>query len=293
MRVRHAVFPVAGLGTRLLPATKVLAKEMLPIIDRPLIQYAVDEAVAAGCETLVFVSNRYKHSIQDYFDTAFELEHKLTRGNKKAELDAIRDILPPGINTVFVTQQEALGLGHAVLCAKSVVGDNPFAVLLPDDLIVNRARPALRQMIEMLAKHPGSAVAVEEVPRDQTHRYGIVSAVAIDDRIARLHGVVEKPKADAAPSNLAIVGRYVLSGRIFELLERTKPGAGGEIQLTDAIAALIEEAPVYAYRFEGRRYDCGNKFGVVRATIELALEDPSISSQVRALMREVGARSEG
>jgi UTP--glucose-1-phosphate uridylyltransferase len=290
MRLRYAVFPVAGLGTRLLPATKVLAKEMLPIIDRPLIQYAVDEAVAAGCDTLVFVSNRYKHSIQDYFDTAFELEHRLTRGNKQTELDSIRDILPKGVNPVFVTQQEALGLGHAVLCAKSVVGNQPFAVLLPDDLIYNRERGVLGQMVDMLDAHPGSAVAVEEVARDQTHRYGIVSATPVDERIARMQGVVEKPKPADAPSNLAIVGRYVLSGRIFELLEQTKPGAGGEIQLTDAIAALIAEEPVYACRFAGKRYDCGNKYGVVRATIELALEDPSISANVRALISTLGER---
>ena len=284
MQLRYAVFPVAGLGTRLLPATKVLAKEMLPIIDRPLIQYAVDEAVAAGCDTLVFVSNRYKHSIQDYFDTAFELEHRLTRGKKQAELDSIRDILPKGVNPVFVTQQEALGLGHAVLCAKPVIGNQPFAVLLPDDLIFNRARGVLGQMVDALERHPGSAVAVEEVPRDQTHRYGVVSADDAAAPVSRMRGVVEKPKPAEAPSNLAIVGRYVLSGRIFELLEQTKPGAGGEIQLTDAIAALIEEEPVYACRFAGRRYDCGNKLGVVRATVEFALEDPSISAEVRKLM---------
>ena len=290
MRLKYAVFPVAGLGTRLLPATKVLAKEMLPIIDRPLIQFAVDEAVAAGCDTLVFVSNRYKHSIQDYFDTAYELEHRLTRGNKHAELHSIRTVLPPGVKTVFVTQQEALGLGHAVLCAKPVVGDNPFAVLLPDDLIVNRERGVLRQMVDALEANPGSAVAVEEVPRDQTHRYGVVSTDDADAPLARLRGVVEKPKPEEAPSNLAIVGRYVLSGRIFELIEQTKPGAGGEIQLTDAIAALLAEQPVYAYRFAGRRYDCGNKYGVVRATLEFALEDPSISADVRQLMASLQQR---
>ena len=176
MRLRYAVFPVAGLGTRLLPATKVLAKEMLPVIDRPLLQYAVDEAVAAGCDTLVFVSNRYKHSIQDYFDTAYELEHRLVRGNKHTELQSIREVLPPGVNPVFVTQQEALGLGHAVLCARPVVGDNPFAVLLPDDLLYSRERPVLRQMVDALDRHPGSAVLVEEVRHDQTHSYGVVSA---------------------------------------------------------------------------------------------------------------------
>jgi UTP--glucose-1-phosphate uridylyltransferase len=286
MRVRYAVFPVAGLGTRMLPATKVMAKEMLPIIDKPLIQYAVDEAVAAGCETLVFVVNRHKHDIADYYDTAYELEEKLHRSGKLELLKAIRELLPPHVNRVFVTQSEALGLGHAVLCAKPVIGNQPFAVLLPDDLIWNEGRPALKQMIDMLEQHPGSAIAVEDVPRDQTHRYGIVSASPVAERLARVDAVVEKPKPEVAPSTLAIVGRYVLSGRIFELLEKTTPGAGGEIQLTDAIQALIQEEPVYAHRFEGKRYDCGNKLGVVEATIEFALRDPAIADQVRAMLRQ-------
>ena len=284
MRVRYAVFPVAGLGTRMLPATKVMAKEMLPIIDKPLIQYAVDEAVAAGCETLVFVVNRYKHDIADYYDQAYELEQKLHNSGKHELLKTIRELLPPHVNRVFVTQSEALGLGHAVLCAKPVIGNQPFAVLLPDDLIYNAGRPALKQMVDVLVEHPGSAIAVEDVPRDQTHRYGIVSATPVAERLARVDAVVEKPKPEVAPSTLAIVGRYVLSGRVFELLEQTKPGAGGEIQLTDAIQALIQEEPVYAHRFEGKRYDCGNKLGVIEATIEFALRDPSISDAVRAML---------
>jgi len=284
MRVRHAVFPVAGLGTRLLPATKVLAKEMLPIIDRPLIQYAVDEAVVAGCDTLVFVTNRYKHSIQDHFDTAYELEHRLALKNKQAELEALRSILPAGVSTVFVTQAEPKGLGHAVLCARSVVGNAPFAVLLPDDLMWHPPRPALAQMVDVVQRLGGSAIAVEDVPADQTHRYGIVSATAVDERVARMHGVVEKPKPEVAPSTLAIVGRYVLSGRIFDLLEDTPPGAGGEIQLTDAIATLLKEEAVYSYRFEGRRYDCGNKLGVVQATLDFALEDPTLRDAVRGMI---------
>jgi UTP--glucose-1-phosphate uridylyltransferase len=287
MKVRKAVFPVAGLGTRLLPASKVMAKEMLPIIDRPLIQYAVDEAIAAGCDTLVFVTNRYKHSIADHFDKHHELEGKLEKAGKHELLRIVRDILPAHVKAVFVTQSEALGLGHAVLCARPVVGNEPFAVLLPDDLIWNRGPGALAQMIAVADQHRGSVIAVEDVPRDQTHRYGIVSADTIDDRVARIRGMVEKPKPEVAPSTLAVVGRYLLSARVFELLEATTPGAGGEIQLTDAIAALLREEPVFAYRFQGRRFDCGNKLGVVEATMAFALEQPDIAPQVRAMMREL------
>ncbi len=285
MKIRKAVFPVAGLGTRLLPASKVLAKEMLPIIDKPLIQYAVDEAVAAGCDTLVFVTNRYKHSIADHFDKSFELEHKLEKANKQELLAIVRGILPSHVKTVFVTQAEALGLGHAVLCAKPAVGNEPFAVLLPDDMIWNPAAPGLAQMAKVAAQHDGSVIAVEDVPRDQTHRYGIVSAEPISERVARINGMVEKPRPEVAPSTLAIVGRYLLSPRVFDLLESTKPGAGGEIQLTDALAALLAHEKVFAHRFEGVRYDCGNKLGVVQATIALALQDAQIGADVREFAR--------
>ena len=287
MKVRKAVFPVAGLGTRMLPASKVLAKEMLPIIDRPLIQYAVDEAIAAGCDTLVFVINRYKHAIADHFDKAYELEAKLAQSGKIALLDRVRNILPPHVTPVFVLQSEALGLGHAVLCAREAIGNEPFAVLLPDDLCWHVERPVLAQMTQVAAERDASVIAVEDVPREHTNRYGIVSADAPEGRTARMRGVVEKPEPDVAPTTLAIVGRYVLPGRIFELLERTGKGAGGEIQLTDAIAELLKTDPAYAYRFEGERFDCGNKLGVVQATMKFAFDDPDIGDAAREYVRRL------
>jgi UTP--glucose-1-phosphate uridylyltransferase len=284
-RLRKVVFPVAGLGTRFLPATKVVAKEMLPVLDRPLIQYAVDEAVDAGADTLVFVTNRYKHAIADYFDKAYELESKLAEAGKEALLELVTGTLPSGVRCVFVTQPEALGLGHAVLCAKPVVGDEPFGVILPDDLIWTGSGPgALRQMAELSIKEDAGVIAVEEVPREQTDKYGIVDAVPLSDRSSKIRLVVEKPKPDVAPSNLAIVGRYVLPGRIFELLEKTTPGAGGEIQLTDAIEALLAERPVLAYRFAGTRFDCGNKLGLVQATLHMALHDEQIGAATRRFL---------
>ncbi len=292
-RLRKVVFPVAGLGTRFLPATKVVAKEMLPVLDRPLIQYAVDEAVDAGADTLVFVTNRYKHAIADYFDKAYELESKLAQAGKDELLALVQGTLPRNVRCVFVTQPEALGLGHAVLCAKPVVGDEPFGVVLPDDLIWNGEGPgALRQMAELAAREDCGAIAVEEVPRDQTDKYGIVDATVVSERAAKINLVVEKPKPDVAPSNLAIVGRYVLPGRIFALLEQTRPGAGGEIQLTDAIEALLAEQRVLAYRFEGTRFDCGNKLGLVKATLAMALADPALAGPTRAYL-EKGLRAEG
>jgi UTP--glucose-1-phosphate uridylyltransferase len=282
-RLRKVVFPVAGLGTRFLPATKVVAKEMLPVLDRPLIQYAVDEAVDAGADTLVFVTNRYKHAIADYFDKAYELEAKLAEAGKDALLALVQGTLPKHVRCVFVTQPEALGLGHAVLCAKPVVGDEPFGVILPDDLIwTGKGAGALRQMAELsAAREDAGVIAVEEVPREDTNKYGIVDAEHVDGRAAKVRLVVEKPKPEVAPSNLAIVGRYVLPGRIFELLEKTKPGAGGEIQLTDAIETALSEKAVYAYRFEGTRFDCGNKLGLVKATLHMALEDPALAQATR------------
>jgi len=283
--LRKVVFPVAGLGTRFLPATKVVAKEMLPVLDKPLIQYAVDEAVDAGADTLIFVTNRYKHAIADYFDKAYELEAKLQEKGKGALLALVQGTLPKHVRAIFVTQPEALGLGHAVLCAKPVVGDEPFGVMLPDDLIWNgTGKGALRQMAEVGDKEGAGVIAVEEVPHEQTDKYGIVDAVPVDGRSARIRHMVEKPKPADAPSNLAVVGRYVLPGRIFELLERTTPGAGGEIQLTDAIEALLkEQGKVLAYRFEGTRFDCGNKAGLVRATMHMALQDPALAPVVREI----------
>ena len=288
-RLRKVVFPVAGLGTRFLPATKVVAKEMLPVLDRPLIQYAVDEAVDAGADTLIFVTNRYKHAIADYFDKAYELESKLAKSGKDELLALVQGTLPKNVRCVFVTQPEALGLGHAVLCAKPVVGDEPFGVVLADDLIWNgnagSGRPgALRQMAEVAAREEAGVLAVEEVPHEDTGKYGIVDAEKISERSARIRLVVEKPKPEDAPSNLAIVGRYVLPGRIFALLEKTRPGAGGEIQLTDAIEALLREKPVLAYRFEGTRFDCGNKLGLVKATLHMALQDAQIGEETRKLL---------
>lgn len=284
-RIRTAVFPVAGLGTRFLPATKTVPKEMLPIIDKPLIQYAVDEAVEAGCDTLVFVTNRYKHAVADYFDKAYELEQKLERAGKSEQLDLIRNVLPDGVRAIFVTQTEALGLGHAVLCAKPIVGDQPFAVLLPDDLIWNRGAGALRQMADVAEASQASVIAVQDVPREQTGSYGIVATESFSDRQGRISAIVEKPAPSVAPSTLAVVGRYVLSPRIFGLLESTRPGAGGEIQLTDAIAALLAEEPVYAYRFQGTRFDCGTHIGLIEATIRYALDHEKLSDAARRLMQ--------
>jgi UTP--glucose-1-phosphate uridylyltransferase len=283
--LRKVVFPVAGLGTRFLPASKVVAKEMLPVLDKPLIQYAVDEAIDAGADTLIFVTNRYKHAIADYFDVAFELEHKLERAGKSELLDIVRKVLPKNVKCVFVTQSEALGLGHAVLCAKPVIGDEPFGVILPDDLIWNKGKGALRQMAEFALSKNAGAIAVEEVPREDTAKYGIVDGTPESDRASLLKHVVEKPKPDVAPSNLAIVGRYVLPGKIFELLETTKPGAGGEIQITDAIETLLKQQKVYGYRFDGTRFDCGSKLGLVKATLHFALQDPTLAEATREFVK--------
>lgn len=285
-RIRKAVFPVAGLGTRFLPATKTVPKEMLPIIDRPLIQYAVDEAVEAGCDTLIFVTNRYKHAVADYFDKAYELEQKLERAGKHEQLELIRNVLPPGVRAVFVTQTEALGLGHAVLCAKPVVGDEPFAVILPDDLIWNRGAGALKQMADAAEASGASMIAVQDVPREKTGSYGIVATEAFDQRQGRIRAIVEKPSPSAAPSTLAVVGRYVLNPRIFQLLESTVPGAGGEIQLTDAIAALLQQEAVNAYRFKGTRFDCGTHIGLIEATIRYALDHEKLSDAAQRLMQD-------
>ena len=284
-RIRKAVFPVAGLGTRFLPATKTVPKEMMPIIDRPLIQYAVDEAVEAGCDTLIFITNRYKHAVADYFDKAYELEQKLERAGKIDQLELIRNALPAGVRAVFVTQAEALGLGHAVLCAKAIVGDEPFAVLLPDDLIWNRGDGALKQMADVNQATGASIIAVEDVPHEKTASYGIVATEKFDGRHGHITQIVEKPKPDEAPSDLAVVGRYVLSPKIFELLEATGSGAGGEIQLTDAIARLLQTEPVDAYRFEGTRFDCGTHLGLVQATMRFALENEKLAAPVRESMQ--------
>ena len=289
-RIRKAVFPVAGLGPRFLPATKTVPKEMLPVVDKPLIQYAVDEAIEAGCDTLVFVTNRYKHAVADYFDKAYELEHKLEKKGKSELLSLIRDVLPRHVRAVFVTQAEALGLGHAVLCAEPVIGNEPFAVLLPDDLIWNKGPGALKQMADLAVAEDASVIAVQDVPREQTGSYGIVATRDFSGRFGEIEAIVEKPHPEDAPSTLAVVGRYVLDGSIFDLLRKTAPGAGGEIQLTDAIAALMANKRTLAYRFQGRRFDCGSRIGLVEATIEFALDHEDLAEPAREYMRAALAR---
>lgn len=267
--VRTAVFPVAGRGTRFLPATKAMPKEMLPIVDKPLIQYAVEEAVAAGATRLVFVTGSTKRSIEDHFDRDPELERALETGGKTDLLAVVRSVLPAGVSCVYIRQGEPLGLGHAVLCARPAVGDEPFFVHLPDDLI-RAPRGCLAQMRDQFERHGASVLAVEDVPREKTGSYGIVDT----DADLRLRNIVEKPDPAVAPSTLAVVGRYLLTADVFDLLERTGRGAGGEIQLTDGIAALLKQQPVYAYRFSGRRYDCGSKLGYIEAIVDFAMEDP-------------------
>ena len=267
--VRKAVFPVAGLGTRFLPATKAMPKEMLPVVDKPLIQYAVEEAVDAGITDLIFVTGRNKRAIEDHFDSAPELESELARKNKDLLLSLVQDILPSNVSCIYIRQSAPLGLGHAVLTAAPVVGDEPFAVLLADDLI-DADRPVMGQLIDAALTHQGSILGVQDVPRSETDRYGIVATDPVGPRTDRVRLIVEKPKSEVAPSTLAVVGRYVLDARIFAHLRQTQAGAGGEIQLTDGIASLMKEQPVFAHRYDGTRYDCGNKEGMFRATVALA-----------------------
>ena len=275
MKVTKAVFPVAGMGSRFLPATKASPKEMMPIVDKPLIQYAFEEAAAAGITDMIFITGRNKRAIEDHFDKAYELEAELAARGKSELLESVREVIPKSVNCIYIRQAEPLGLGHAVLCARSVVGDEPFAVLLADDLI-DAPRPVIGQMADLYAKDPYSILGVQEIPREQTDQYGIV---AVDPRAgepARITAIVEKPKPQAAPSTLAVVGRYILSPRIFHHLQRLQTGAGGEIQLTDAIAALLAEEKVMAYRFEGRRYDCGSKLGYLQATVDFGARHPEV-----------------
>ena len=287
MKILKAVFPVGGLGTRFLPATKAIPKEMLPVVDKPLIQYAVDEAYAAGIREMIFITGRHKRAIGDHFDAAFELEYELERGNKTELLKIVRDIKPDDMDCVFIRQPRPLGLGHAVLCAERVVGNDPFAVLLADDLMVGKAGgpSVLQQMVAAYEKSPGTVLAVQDVPREETRRYGVVDVHGVIDTMAEVFGMVEKPVPEVAPSTLAVAGRYILTPAVFESIRRQPRGAGGEIQLTDGIAALIGTEKVYAYRYEGTRYDCGSKEGFLQATIDLALANPELSDSVRAHMR--------
>ncbi len=276
-KIRKAVFPVAGMGTRFLPATKANPKEMLPVVDKPLIQYAAEEAVSAGITELIFVTGRNKRSIPDHFDKAYELEHSLEERGKTKMLEEVRSILPPGITCVYLRQAEALGLGHAVLCAKPIVGDEPFAVILADDMIAPKnGTSGLGEMVDVYNYHGCSVLGSERVPEDQTQKYGVVAAEAAGERLWHVNGIVEKPAPEEAPSNIAVVGRYILTPHIFEKLENTPKGAGGEIQLTDAIAKLLQEERVLAYEFEGKRYDCGDKLGYLVATVEYALKHPEL-----------------
>ncbi|HEY6897205.1 MAG TPA: UTP--glucose-1-phosphate uridylyltransferase GalU [Rhodocyclaceae bacterium] len=285
-KVTKAVFPVAGLGTRFLPATKASPKEMLPIVDKPLIQYAVEEAVAAGITDMIFVTGRSKRAIEDHFDKAYELESELELRGKTETLEFVRNMLPKNINCIYIRQPEALGLGHAVLCAKPVVGDEPFAVLLADDLLDGEP-PVLRQMVDVFDYYHCSVLGVQDVPRADTKSYGIVDARPLAERIEQVSAIVEKPKPEEAPSTLAVVGRYVLTPRIFHHLETIKPGSGGEIQLTDGIASLLREQQVLAHRYQGKRYDCGSKIGYLQATVEFALRHSEVAPEFSKYLAEL------
>lgn len=284
--IRTAVFPVAGRGTRFLPATKASPKEMLPVVDKPLIQYAAEEALAAGARRLVFVTGASKRAIEDHFDTDDELEQLLESQGKSELARQVRSILPSYASCIYIRQPAPLGLGHAVLCALPAVGNEPFFVHLADDLI-DAEVPALKQMAETYKARGGSVLGVEEVPKKDTDKYGIVESEAGDGVVSRIKGIVEKPKPEVAQSNLAVVGRYVLTPGVFDELERVGQGAGGEIQLTDGIARLMQREAVYAHRFAGKRYDCGNKLGYLQATVEMALKHPSLGKDFRTYMKKI------
>ena len=287
-KITKAVFPVAGLGSRFLPATKAQPKEMLPIVDKPLIQYAVEEAVAAGITEMVFITGRNKRAIEDHFDKAYELESELEAAGKTALLEFIQNIIPKSVTCIYIRQSAPLGLGHAVLCARPVVGDQPFAVLLADDFMdVEPGTDAvMTQMCAQFAREGRSLLAVQDVPRSDTRQYGIVSATPYLPNLERVNGIVEKPSPDAAPSTLAVVGRYVLTPKIFTHLEQLGKGAGGEIQLTDGIAALMEEETVLAFRYEGQRYDCGSKLGYLKATVAMGLKHPETGAAFAHYLHE-------
>lgn len=284
MRVTKAVFPVAGMGTRFLPATKASPKEMLPVVDKPLIQYAVEEALAAGIKEMVFVTGRSKRSIEDHFDKAYELETELERRGKTEMLQYVQSLIPSDMKCVYIRQPEALGLGHAVLCAQPVVGNEPFAVLLADDLL--DGEPAvMRQMVDVFDYYKCSVLGVQQVPREDTRSYGIVDTQPLKDDLEAVRAIVEKPNPEEAPSTLAVVGRYVLTPRVFHHLARLGRGAGGEIQLTDGIAALMQEEQVLAYRYSGKRYDCGSKIGYLEATLAMARKHPQVGADFEKLLQ--------
>ena len=291
-KIRKAIFPVAGLGSRFLPATKATPKEMLPIVDKPLIQFAVEEAVAAGLTDMIFVTGRTKRIIEDHFDKAYELESELAAKNKTELLRIVQSVVPKHVNCIYIRQSEPLGLGHAVLCAKDIVDDEPFAVILADDLI-HHTPGALAQMVAVFNARGGSVLGVEDVPKASTRSYGVVSGTQLDERTEKVSAIVEKPAPEAAPLRktahgevaLAVVGRYILTPKIFELLQHVKPGAGGEIQLTDGISALLQHEAVFAHRFAGTRYDCGSKLGYLKATIDYARRHPEVAADFEAYLK--------
>jgi len=285
-KITKAVFPVAGMGSRFLPATKASPKEMMPVVDKPLIQYAVEEAVAAGITDMVFITGRNKRAIEDHFDKAYELEAELAMRGKEELLRIVREVIPAHINCIYIRQTEALGLGHAVLCAQPVVQDEPFAVILADDLIDGDI-PIVKQMIDVFQRHQCSILGVQDVPRDQTRQYGIVDSSSLEADLEQVHAIVEKPKPEDAPSTLAVVGRYILTPRIFHHLQKVQAGAGGEIQLTDGIAALMQEEQLLAYRFKGVRYDCGSKFGYLQAQVAFGLQHSEVRDEFAAYLNSL------
>jgi UTP--glucose-1-phosphate uridylyltransferase len=289
-KILHAVFPVAGLGTRFLPATKASPKEMLPVVDKPLIQYAVEEAYQAGIRHMIFVTGRNKRAIEDHFDTAYELETELEQAGKLALLDLVRSVQPDDMLCSYVRQPRALGLGHAVLCAEHLVGEHPFAVLLADDLMVGlpNGPGVMEQMVQVHAQTGASVLAVQEVPLDQVSRYGVIAGTTTPQGWTRVERMVEKPKPELAPSRLAVAGRYILTSGVFERIRQGGRGVGGEIQLTDGIAALLRDEPVLGYNYQGKRYDCGSKMGFLEATVELALQHPEVGGGFSQWLKDSG-----
>jgi len=286
MKIRKAVFPVAGLGTRFIPATKAMAKEMLPVVDKPLIQYAVEEAFAAGIEQIIFVTGRGKKALEDHFDRSYEIEQVLENKGKTDLLKQIKELVPKTGTIIYTRQHEPLGLGHAIWCARDIVGDEPFAVLLADDLI-QTDKPVLSEMVKKFDRLRASMAAVMEVEKDQTDKYGILDAQAVEKDIVKINDMVEKPNPDEAPSNLAIIGRYILTPKIFEYLGKKEKGAGGEIQLTDAMKTLLKEQPIYGYKFCGQRFDCGDKAGFQMANLAFALERPDMRDKLIEFIKKI------
>jgi len=280
-KIRKAVFPVAGMGTRFLPATKANPKEMLPVVDKPLIQYAAEEAVMAGIDTLIFITGRHKRSIEDHFDKAYELETELEIDGKDTMLNMVQNILPGDVKCIFIRQSEPLGLGHAVLCAEPVVGDEPFAVILADDLIYDQDHGCIEQMVKVYEEKQCGVVGVQEVKKEEVKSYGVISGSKVQDDLWKVDTFVEKPDPEDAPSNVAVVGRYILESSIFDILENTERGAGDEIQLTDGLATQAKSEQILAYKFNGKRYDCGSKLGYLEATVEYALRHPGVGERFK------------